>query len=552
MPPDGLLPEQPACDFCHARKIKCNRQAPCDNCIDALVDCRRDRPRRSRRPKGSRISSLNRRLLALERATATLQSDPGPATDGGPFHDTVAQAATERESTDATNTGLYGRQSSNTGGSRQPTTALKDGLTQQTSEGARFLQRELESNVTMGQDRSVVLRRAIDFVSRISNSGDLSSVTSTFKSGTTGSDAEPHKFPPELLYMMTITPDPEPGVMKRSFWPDHISLETLENMCLSIMEEKEDRQTLICYRICVYMKAVTLISRLPRRDRSALVRRHLEQSKRQYEDEIHRALSELDFLRPPSLSFLQALLSGALFMQNQGDMSRSWTLTAFASRTLVSLNYHTIDKCVPSEGDMQDIYGALYICYYLDKILSVLLLRPPSLPRLKIKPADLVRLDPRLPLSACVKVMVCLGQIQDGVLDVLFIQNEKNDKVITVNALVQEMYHLRALMDEPSQPQCQKLAEETYFEWAAIEFGYYALLASVFHLQQRVVQGPLSRQECLHAARQSLVQLTKLQDEIAIDKNFLDEYPYFLTWQVFPPYIAVSCGVDCILSDYIA
>ncbi|GIC92419.1 fungal specific transcription factor domain-containing protein [Aspergillus udagawae] len=506
------------------------------------------------------------RLLALERATATLQSDPGPATDGGPFHDTVAQAATQRESTDATNAGLYGRQSSNTGGSRQPTTALKDGLTQQTSEGARFLQRELESNVMMGQDRSVVLRRAIDFVSRISNSGDLSSVTSTFKSGTTGSDAEPHKFPPELLYMMTITPDPEPGVMKRSFWPDHISLETLENMCLSIMEEKEDRQTLICYRICVYMKAVTLISRLPRRDRSALVRRHLEQSKRQYEDEIHRALSELDFLRPPSLSFLQALLSGALFMQNQGDMSRSWTLTAFASRTLVSLNYHTIDKCVPSEGDMQDIYGALYICYYLDKILSVLLLRPPSLPRLKIKPADLVRLDPRLPLSACVKVMVCLGQIQDGVLDVLFIQNEKNDKVITVNALVQEMYHLRTLMDEvrnpnperesadkqPSQPQCQKLAEETYFEWAAIEFGYYALLASVFHLQQRVVQGPLSRQECLHAARQSLVQLTKLQDEIAIDKNFLDEYPYFLTWQVFPPYIAVSCGVDCILSDYIA
>lgn len=98
--------------------------------------------------------------------------------------------------------------------------------------------------------------------------------------------------------------------MKRSFWPDHVSLGTLENMCLSIMEDKADRQTLVCYRICVYMKAVNMICRLPRRDRSASVRHHLEQSKKSYENEIRRALGELDFLTPPSLLFLQALLSG--------------------------------------------------------------------------------------------------------------------------------------------------------------------------------------------------------------------------------------------------
>lgn len=91
--------------------------------------------------------------------------------------------------------------------------------------------------------------------------------------------------------------------MNWSFWPDHVSLATLENMCLSITEEREHRQTLICYRICVYMKAVTLISRRPRKVRSDPVRRYLEQSKNQYEDEIRWALSELDFLAPPSLFF---------------------------------------------------------------------------------------------------------------------------------------------------------------------------------------------------------------------------------------------------------
>ncbi|KAF9891413.1 hypothetical protein FE257_004269 [Aspergillus nanangensis] len=481
-------------------------------------------------------ATRERRLAALERAAATSPGDSIPATRASPMRDAVAQAASASENTDGR--GIAGS-------FRPATNALRDGLTQQTSEGTRFLQRELESNVLIGQDRSAVLRRAIDFVSRISNSGDFSSTTEVSNSRTTGSETEPHKFPPELLYMMTMNPDSEPGVMKRSFWPDHISLETLEKMSLAIMEEREDRQTLICYRICVYLKAVTMISRLPRRDRSAPVRRHLEQSKSQYVDEIHQALRELDFLAPPSLKLLQALLSGALFMQNQGDMSRSWTLTAFASRILVSLNYHTIDRRVASDGQAQDINGALYLCYYLDKILSVLLLRPPSLPRLKITPADLVCLQPRLPLSACVKIMVCFGQVQDGVLDILFNHNESDDQVMAVNSLVQEMEHVRGLMDEP---QCQMLARETYFEWLAIEFGYHALLASVLHLQQRIVRGRLARQECLHAARQSLVQLTKLQDEIVIDNNFLGEYPYFLTWQVSPHYTGNTWRCDLTIS----
>lgn len=175
-------------------------------------------------------------------------------------------------------------------------------------------------------------------------------------------------------------------------------------------------------------------------------------------------------------------------------------------------------------------------------MLSVLLLRPPSLPKLKNKPAELVRLEPQLPLSACVKVMVCLGQILEGVLDILFNHAEMDDQAIIVNALVQEVYRVRPLMDEvrnskrksvdvhTSQPQCPALVRETRFEWLAIEFGYYALLASVLHLQQRVVQGSLARQECFRAARQSLVQLTKPLDELSIRRNFLDEYAYFLTW----------------------
>ena len=139
-------------------------------------------------------------------------------------------------------------------------------------------------------------------------------------------------------------------------------------------------------------------------------------------------------------------------MQLRGDMSRSWTLTAFASRILVSLNYHAMEQTLePSERTL-DIQAAVYSCFYLDKLLSVLLLRPSSLPKLKVTPAELIQLDPRLPLSAILKAMVEFGQIQEGVLDIIFNHKNKDDQVTAINALVQDMHNMRALMDEVSKP----------------------------------------------------------------------------------------------------
>ena len=138
-------------------------------------------------------------------------------------------------------------------------------------------------------------------------------------------------------------------------------------------------------------------------------------------------------------------------MQNQGDMSRSWTLAALASRTLVSLNYHSIDSLRFIDETNRDIYGSLYTCYYLDKMLSVLLLRSPSLPRLKVKPADLVLLDPQFPLSASIKIMVEFAQIQEGVLDILNYTN-KNDQVAVIPNLIRSMHGIHALIQKVSNP----------------------------------------------------------------------------------------------------
>ncbi|KAH8589549.1 hypothetical protein B0O99DRAFT_334235 [Bisporella sp. PMI_857] len=536
MSTDHVTAERPACDFCHARKVKCDRRDPCANCVEALVECYRNRPRRRRGPRASRTSYFIDRISKAEESVATL-----------PQHGGSASLSTERTVEDGLDTAsseqeMSADNNSNVLDTDKATTGPLDGLNQQTSEARNFLQQELESNTSLTQDRYDVLKKAIVFVDRISNNRNIFSANDSSNASGVDSGTKPQQFPPELLYMMAL--GDESTVLRQSFWPDHISLQTLEHMCLSLVEDQGDRQTLNHYRVCVYMKAITLISRLPRTGRSARLRDHLQRSKKQYEAEIFLALAKMDCLALPTLSLLQALLSGALFMQLQGDMSRSWTLTAFAARILVSLNYHVTDKGLTSNETDQNIHGALYSCYYLDKILSALLLRPFSLPKLKVKPADLVRLDPQLPLSAIVKTMVEFGQILEGSLDILFNPSIITDQVAAIDALVQEMYTVRARIEEQ---RVHSAFKGVGYEWIAMDFSYYAILTSIFRLNPSVGRGSLYREECLTSARKALLSLKRMQETIFVDANFLDEYPYFLTWTMlfFPlsPFFVLFCNV---------
>ncbi|KAE8383456.1 hypothetical protein BDV26DRAFT_139646 [Aspergillus bertholletiae] len=517
------------------------------NCLDAQVNCTRNRPRRRKRPRTSQATYITERLLTVELP---------PSTPPQPIHlSTIRDAQGAGLSHKQYNAGNdanptpYVPQSIEKGQSEPITTSTRDALTQQTSEATKFLQRELEFNTTLTRDRYAALKEATNFVRRISKNAVISSTNEIPKVPQVQEDTRSQPFQPELLCMMSM--DNEPSVLKRSYWPDHISQRTLENMCLSLMEGRGDEQTLTRYRICVYMKATTLVSRLPKKDRSPRLQDHLKRTKKLYENEILRALGKLDYLASPSLSFLQALLSGTIFMQVQGDMSRSWTLAAFASKTLVSLNYHMIEKPSFSNATDQDIHGALYTCYYLDKILSVLLLRPPSLPKLKVNPTDLVRLNAQLPLTGIVKYMVELGQFQERVLDILF--DDKSDQVTAINLLVHDMSKLYLQMNECRTQPTFKAVE---YEWIAIEFGYHAILTSVFHMNQRAVKGPLTRGECLKSARNALRCLTKLQEVAVMDANFIDEYPLFLTWTMlfFPlnPFFILFCNVVCTgdMGDY--
>lgn len=106
-------------------------------------------------------------------------------------------------------------------------------------------------------------------------------------------------------------------------------------------------------------------------------------------------------------------------MQYLGNMSRCWMFTALASRVIVSLNYHNVTDVHPGSEIEESIHACVYTCYYFDKTLSLLLLRPPSLPDLKVSPTQLIHIDPDLPTAPMIKGIVEYSELKSALLNIL-------------------------------------------------------------------------------------------------------------------------------------
>jgi len=81
-------------------------------------------------------------------------------------------------------------------------------------------------------------------------------------------------------------------------------------MVLALMERKENEQVLLQYQVCVYAKEIFRISRWTsiRHDETFL--KHHEHTLHYYKNMALAALRQINMLSPPTLTLVQALLSG--------------------------------------------------------------------------------------------------------------------------------------------------------------------------------------------------------------------------------------------------
>ena len=251
---------------------------------------------------------------------------------------------------------------------------------------------------------------------------------------------------------------------------DHVPAKAIERMALALMAGNLDERTTNLYKVIIHFQAAAVLyTSLLLGTKSEAVTKHYQQM--QY-DHITAALTALDtisFMTAPSLPLVQALVTGvsrarlckhavmanesqAMMMQIIGNPVQCWELTAHASQTIIALGYHHINKMAPETDEEHEIYSIVAHCAELDSAMSLLLLRPRSLPKFQVKIYDMMRGNPANPMS-----VLEMLYLQDKILDLTLASgpkrspNEMKEEVAQLRAQMKDIY---VMIEKVNQPLC--------------------------------------------------------------------------------------------------
>ncbi|KAE8387370.1 hypothetical protein BDV23DRAFT_174727 [Aspergillus alliaceus] len=406
-----------------------------------------------------------------------------------------------------------------------------------------IIRRELDSNSSLSTSRRHVLESALSLISDFSNLSHLVG-GSSYDQGPEDDASADNIVLPELFFMM-MNPSSDYSAPWKLHWPDHLSHERLESMCLAVINGKATGQIESQYKVCIFARAVTYMNRWLRVCTSSELAQALESSKKSYIAAALRSIRQLDILHKPSLLMLQSLLSGVNLMQNLGDTTQAWTFTAFASRLLVALGYHSMDFRMLEECDQShEIRGCIRWCYYFDKALSMLLVRPPSLPALSIEPVSLLQSRPTDPLDLKANILIKLAHVLDGALSLLAPGDGIPDNQ-ALGAIARLEVELQDIWEELCEARAKSSGTlELRLEWDAVDFTYHSIITTVLRLNSISLHDHRVRERCLSHARRALRSMNVLQCHILRGEQIYHDF-VFWTILLYPltPFFIIFCNV---------
>ncbi|KAE8153235.1 hypothetical protein BDV25DRAFT_149904 [Aspergillus avenaceus] len=521
-----------ACDRCHSRKVKCDRQLKCANCADASVACRRRRP--------MRVSKQKVPLGIPEESIISLGEEPNRSrieqsnSPSGPDGEGLVDPGLGREA------------------SRSDTSRRDEAVATSThySEQARVvIQTDLNSrnaNNLPSSERRRILESAVKLVESIANGEEPDPERTATSSGMSNEYSHvdiPPVPPVEMLFMLLPEPVVCEGLYSHIRWPDHISDRTFEHMMTSLLNQDCQGQLWHQYSICVYVKAMFHLYQLSRLSANINVKQQLHKAKKTYEAAALHSLKHLNMMSTPSLTSIQALISGALLMQHISNMSQCWQLNSYAARQIIFLKYHRISNA--STEISQEIQVAVCWCFYLDRTISSLLLRHPSLPELRIPPTDAITLDTSLPYNKLLLGLLDLAQVQSAILDI----NLNSDKVAKSHGIeiCQGLQDQMATIHLKLVESRALISGPVLCDWIAADFCYFAIYVDILRTRVGYDGSQATHSACLVYSRQALQTFQFLQEHLNDLPGFIDPDPSFLTWTVslYPatPFFVLFCNI---------
>ncbi|OJJ33537.1 hypothetical protein ASPWEDRAFT_114522 [Aspergillus wentii DTO 134E9] len=410
------------------------------------------------------------------------------------------------------------------------------------------IQIDLHNPSCIGRERQALLKSALHLVSSIAETGPHHSEIAMEEESHPQNYAltVPETPSRELLFMLL----PGPPESVRIQWPDHISDKTYARMASALLRDRSEIE--VCkfhqYCVCVYVKAVFHLYQASGTTDDPFLKGEFSLSRSTYIAAAMRSIEHFNILKPPDLSAIQSLISSALLMQHLGRPNQCWLFISYAARQITALNYHRIRRLPTNSDQEQEIHNVLYWCYYLDRTLSSLLCRPPSLPDLDVSPTELIVLHPSSPYDSLLRLLLDLAQVQ-GKLHAVSCGGASVTKERALDTCQLLECKMQAIL--PTLQSVSDLMQSRdghpklmQYHWVAVDFCYYAIFVEIHRTRLQSAFNPAVHQQCLLYARKSLKAFHFLQQHSVEMPGFDDPYPSFLTCAFFVIFCNIIGTVD--------
>ncbi|PYI24564.1 hypothetical protein BO99DRAFT_438869 [Aspergillus violaceofuscus CBS 115571] len=501
----------PACDSCHARKVRCNRGLPCSNCLDQGLSCQRQRIRR-RLPK--RI--LKPKVQTTSPATTTVQ--------------TLAPSRVEPVALTETDIPieLSGLQQESSVHSGEIETSNTPAIRLETKS------RSIDQRVPVGCDLTawVPLNRSIETRFMIPGHmghfehGLVCKAQEVLRSalfcathapqGSSTPLKDERGVPLEFLtWMLQDIGSTKFGIYVSDYFK-HVSKTTLKRMCLRLLSNHVSNDERHIFSVCVHAAAHKfLMTVLMIGEHDDELADHLRIRSAEYKRAAQAALERIRLTITPSISLLQALLCGVFLHQGSGNTHFCYELTRTACRIATDLGLDKVSPDTEQKSRTEEEIFCVLWCYTLDKNYAWKF--EPSRTFFEIEPG---MLDDHVDGTAAdlLAVYIAMARVQDDTLSLLkhILSNSSHSVQLpprcSVESLLQRVDEIEQHIEQvsASSTQCWK-GLDAENEIAALRFAHHSIRTTILYLSDQF-QGRAfgSRDLLLQSARQELSSLLSI------------------------------------------
>ncbi|CZR59387.1 uncharacterized protein PAC_09279 [Phialocephala subalpina] len=548
-----------ACDACHARKVKCDRRAPCGNCQDSGTECHRAREKPGRKQKeASRkeqvadVPQLHKRITSLEGSVNELLTFmKGWSSTGN------ARSISSRK---RTGTEAFGRSESTS----SPRPIRLTVPTVSAHKAQMLIQHELNRVPIVLKDKHSALCSALSFLKDSLNT----EMTEDYTSGDVPSREylESSAMPdaPLIQWMLQCTvlcgfhvayadrfvaEDTGRGVYSKKEFMPFISRRTVAHMATDILaapREQCDPASVVCVAAyaAYFLQEIVLSNTSKITGLETLLREQAEElfaTARKWTSYLARKAS-------PSLNNLQALSFGVMLAQEAGDFSTAWSLAKATSNICLALQLNKPGNVFTNPGTELEAYFCFAMCYMNDKGLAMNLGQPSLLPDSEMEVDILVHPRSHIPVVDNFYLYLNLANIQSFIMKDLKRSTDPEEQRQAIDNLLSKMSDIWRLKVQSEIPQSKNNSYASEMETTMIELAFFSIQTVIYQSSTETLRNLDYAQANLEAARAALfrVQKARIITRFAqYDSKYMKAS--FAHWTIlyypFTPFFVLFCNV---------